>query len=192
MSPERRIQFAELVSTVLGPVPMGVVLGLAVGVHSGRGPIAGAGWGLLSVACAAVLPAVATAPLRHREARTPKVRLTYMAPAVGGALIGLAILLLLPAPRDVRVLALGFAAGLICSLAVNMIYPSSNHVAASAGGVLLAAGLLSGWAIALCTAVLLLAWSRVVMRAHTWPQTLVGAAIGATSASITILIAELR
>lgn len=188
MSAERRRKIAEMTSTVLGPLPMGVVLGLGVGVHSGRGIIAGASWGVLSVVCAAVLPALLTAPLRNRETRTARIRLAYMTPAVGGALTGLAVLTWLHAPRDVIVLAIGFAAGLIGSAVVNAVYRASNHAAALTGGVLLAAALLSPLAIFASPLIALLGWSRLATRAHTSREVAVGALVGAVAVLLTLAL----
>lgn len=187
MTPDQRLKFAELVSTVLGPVPMGVLLGLAVGIHSGRGLIAGAGWGLLSVACAAVLPAATTRPLRKRQPRTRNIRLAYMGSAVVGAGVGACLLWLLPAPPDVQTLAVGFAAGLVLSSVVNVFSASSNHVAALAGGLTLGATLLSPWVLLAGGAVGLLGWSRVATSTHTAAQAVTGAAIGLISSALVVL-----
>lgn len=69
---------------------------------------------------------------------------------------------------------------------MNLFYASSNHVAALAGGSVLAAILLTPWAAILALSVIALAWSRVELKAHTAPQALAGAALGAVSTFIVV------
>ena len=185
-SPESRV--AKLVSAALGPIPMGVLLAVAVGLRSGRGVVAGAGWGLLSVTCAALLPAVVSAPLRRRRPRTRATRLAYMGFAVAGALLGLLIVVVLPAPRDVRVVAFGFAAGLLCSIAVNVASVSSNHVSALTGGIILGAYLISPWLLLGGVLVAAVAWSRVKVAAHSCGEAALGAFIGLASALCVVAV----
>lgn len=85
------------------------------------------------------------------------------------------------------------AAGLVTIMGVGAVtvgarYKVSVHTAVGAGWVVLAAMLVSPWALAALPLVAPVGWSRVVLRDHTVGQTLWGAVMGAALSAVTIAV----
>jgi membrane-associated phospholipid phosphatase len=87
------------------------------------------------------------------------------------------------APQELIALVLAMLAGLVIVMIVTRWWKLSIH-AAVAGGLLTILVILFGPSALLGLPVLAaVAWSRTVLDAHTWPQVVVGAALGALAAA---------
>lgn len=182
----------SIVSYVFGPVPMGVCLSVGIGIISDDHRAVGAGWGLLAVAFAAVLPAGATRTLRRRNRAGPggrRARITYLSITSASAATGLLILHFLGAPREVAAVAAALALGLVVALIANLFVNASNHVAAVSGGATIACALYGPQLAWLYLIAVLVAVARVRAAAHTWPEVLTGAALGALAGAMAPLLA---
>jgi membrane-associated phospholipid phosphatase len=70
-------------------------------------------------------------------------------------------------------------AGVAVALAISMFWKISIHVACVAGSVAVLAYILGPQWLVLGVAVLAVGWARVLVRDHTKPQVVAGAAVGA-------------
>ena len=109
----------------------------------------------------------------HRQRRGP------LLVAVGSVLLGLALLVVLDARRELLAAVVAGGVGLLVAMAVNHWWKMSIHAAVSAGSVVILV-LVFGWPPVLATPLVgLVGWSRVKLTDHTVKQVLVGAVVGA-------------
>jgi membrane-associated phospholipid phosphatase len=103
---------------------------------------------------------------------------------VASVLVGLAILAVRGAPRELVALVAALAVGLASSLAVTLVWKISIHVAVVTGAVVIL-GLVFGPAyLALLPAVALVGWARAAVGDHTPTQVAAGALLGGTVAAV--------
>jgi membrane-associated phospholipid phosphatase len=180
----RRIAYA--VGEVLAPTPVTLALTATVALGATPDLVSGLAWTLLAGLFAGVLPyAVVLVGVRRgrlggRHIPDRAERLVPTALAGVSVAVGIAVLARLGAPREVVALLASQVVGAVVGLAVTALWKVSVHTAGIAGAVAVLA-VLYGWPAALAgtPVVALVAWSRVVLEAHTWAQVLTGAALGA-------------
>lgn len=178
---------ARVISEVLGPVPLGVLLCVGVGASTDR--LAGAGWGLLAILLAAVLPYIATWRMRHpADGRRPsrKVRVGYLLIALLGAAAGVALTAVLGAPSRIVAVTATILAGLTAAAITNARQPASNHTAAAAGGATILAVLYGPVFLAGYVVAAIVGWSRVRLGNHTLTEVLLGAVVGAAVSALVL------
>jgi len=149
---------------------------------------AGVGWGLLAALFVAVLPTLFISyGVRHGRwsdrnvgARGP--RLVVLGFITASVAAGLALLILLHAPR----LLIGYLAFMLGSVAVlaaiTFVWKISIHCAVASGSVAILALAYGPVVLVGYLLVGLLAWSRVALRDHTVAQVVVGTVLGACAA----------
>lgn len=160
--------------------------------------------GALALVFTGLLPlALLASMVRRGEARTLEVRerarrtKPYLLGALGNALLGAALLALLPAARHtVGALALWQSATVLLLLAVNARWKISAHLVAVAGAFAALAWLRaamdvpvpSGLVAGLALAVPLVAWARLRLGAHTRAQVLAGTLVGLALPPLQLLV----
>jgi len=181
--------FARVVTEVFAPANLVIGLLVLVAWHSASTTAGRIAWGLGAALFAGVLPLAylirgtrrgrwSDHHVGEREKR-PTVILVILA----SVLVGVGLLVLAGAPRELLALMAAMAAGLVVTLAVTLGWKVSVH-AAVAGGTVVILALVFGPALNLLWPVVaLIAWSRVQLRDHTTWQVLAGAALGAAVAS---------
>ena len=108
-----------------------------------------------------------------REQRTVPIMV-----ALGSVAIAAGLLVLVHAPRPLIALVLAQVVGLMVVLTITRFWKISIHCA-TAGGLLGVFMVLFGpWAVLGLVALAFIAWARVTLDAHTWPQVTAGTAIG--------------
>jgi len=180
---QRRRQLAVVVTELSSPAVC-VVIGLVVVAwHSASGE-AGAAWaGLAILLCAGVPMAYVAKGVKagkwsdhhvsHREQRTIPLLV-----GLGSVAVASGLLILVGAPRPLIALVLSQLAGLFVVLVITRFWKVSIHCATAGGllGVLVA--IFGLWALLGIVPLAAIAWSRVVLDAHTWLQVAVGAGLG--------------
>ncbi len=170
---------ARLLSTAVGPAAAASVLLLESGV------VYGAPWaGLLALLFAAALPAGGLIALsrmgviQDRHVSVQRERFGVFGGIVLSLATCIALLALLRAPVEVIAILLAAIAGLGLAALLNIFLKLSIHLAVATFVVGMQVAFFGepGW----ITAVILpaLAWSRVRLKAHTWPQVIVGSLAG--------------
>jgi hypothetical protein len=127
---------ATSVSEVFGPMPVGTAL--SVGVGAKVDGWAGAGWGLLAISFAALVPYVITWRMRYPSSGTKPsrhTRIRYLLITIGCASVGLLLVAKLGAPHYVIAMAVMIIVGLLVGTVINARWGMSNHVAASSAAV---------------------------------------------------------
>lgn len=185
-----RYRLARLVTEVLAPAPVAGGLLLLVGWHSASNTAAGLWWGLLAALFAVLLPFLyLVRGVRRRQFTDHHVRLRQQRPlplAVGiiSLLIGLGLMLVLGAPRELVALVVAMFVGLGTSILVTLFWKISIHVAVVAGAVVILVLVFGPALLALTPLVGLVGWARVEAGDHTPVQAFAGAALGALAAAL--------
>ncbi len=185
-----RQRIAKALTDLLSPIIIVPVLLLAVALRYSPSVLAGVAWAALAALFASAIPLIyILILLRIGRVSDYHVRDREQRRAVGAVVIpslilGTVILVLLGAPRQLVALASALAAGILMSGLVTLYWKISVHVAAVAGSLMILV-LAFGWRmLVLVPTVLLVAWSRIVLRDHTSAQVLAGAILGALTAAV--------
>lgn len=161
-----------------------VVTGLVVVAWNSASGGADAAWAALAILlCAGVPMAYIAKGVKagkwgdHHVGRREQ-RVIPLLVAFGSVAVASGLLILVGAPRQLVALVLSQLAGLLVVLVITRFWKVSIHCA-TAGGLLGVLFVLFGpWALLGIAPLTLIAWSRVVLDAHTWRQAAVGAALG--------------
>jgi membrane-associated phospholipid phosphatase len=193
-SPSLPVRVARVVTEVLSPAVIVVALPLAVawqGTGYQRWPTIG--WGLLVALFYSVVPmAIMVWGARRGRwdghwVRERERRLVPFLLCLVSTVAGLVIMLVGGAPQAVIALAWSMIATLIACLAITRWWKVSVHATVAGGAVATIALLYGPWYLLLVPAVLLVCWSRVVVRDHTVAQVVIGAVLGPVVGGVVFL-----
>jgi hypothetical protein len=181
---------ARGITELLAPAVLVSVLLVLLGWHSTGFAPDGLAFGAVAALFESVLPfayivrGVRRGELSDRHVGERSQRLRPLLVAFGSVVIGAVLLVVLDAPRQLLAAVAAGGVGLLVAAAINHWWKMSIHAAVAAGACVIL-GLVFG-APLLATAVLvgLVGWSRVRLGDHTWPQVLVGFAVGALVAGV--------
>jgi membrane-associated phospholipid phosphatase len=96
--------------------------------------------------------------------------------------VGLGLMALLDAPRELFALVGAMVAGVAVALLISSFWKISIHTSVTAGTVTILILVFGPWTLVLAPLALAVAWARVRLRAHTVGQVLVGGVLGASVA----------
>ena len=176
-------RFAGAVTELSSPAVC-VVIGLVVVAWHSANDGADAAWAALAILLCAGVPMAYVAKgvksgkwsdhhIGRREQRTIPLLV-----ALGSVAVASGMLVLVGAPRPLVALVLSQLAGLLVVLLITRFWKVSIHCA-TAGGLLGVLFVLFGpWALLGMVPLAIIAWSRVVLDAHSWMQVALGAGIG--------------
>lgn len=176
---------ARLLTEVLAPAVVISLLLLVVGWHAYDSSLAGLGWGMAAALFGSIIPfavilrGVRSGTLSDRHVGRREQRRTPLIIGLASVSVGIAALVVLGAARELLAALGAVLIGGFVSMAVNTRWKMSIHtdVASSAVAIL---AMIYGWVALVATPlVVLVAWSRVRLRDHTIPQTIVGGVLGA-------------
>ena len=182
-------RLARTITEVLAPPHLVIGLLLVVGAAGGTSPAVGALWGLVAAVFVGVLPysgvllAVRRGDLSSRHIPERVHRLAPIVLTAISVAVGVTLLVLLGAPRDLVALVLAMLAGLAATGLVTTVWKISMHTAVAAGTSVILALSFGPWlllTVALPTGV---GWSRVYLRDHTLAQVIAGGVLGAAIAA---------
>jgi hypothetical protein len=145
-------------------------------------------WGLVSVLFASLIPfAYIIRGVRRRRFTDHHVSVREQRPIVllfgiASVLAGIAVLIILGAPRDLVALVGSMAVGLSSSMLVTLFWKISVHAAVTTGAVVVLVLVFGPLFLMLLVVVALVAWARVAIGDHTPAQALAGVVLGAAVA----------
>jgi hypothetical protein len=180
-----RDRIARIASEVLAPAVLVAALLLAVGWQAGDEPGVSRWWGLPGALFAAGLPlayvlrGVRKGRLSSHHIPEREHRRVPLLVGIVSVAIGLAVLVLLGAPRDVLALLAAGGAGLVVFTAVTHWWKMSIHAGVAAGSAATLVAVYGPVALVGAPLVVLACWARVRLSAHTRAQVIAGAAVGA-------------
>ncbi|MFE2865025.1 hypothetical protein [Embleya sp. NPDC059259] len=175
-------RFARTVTDVLAP--QYIVVGLLLLVGAVTDGWSGVGWAMWAILFTAVLPlALVKVGIRrgrwadrHLSRRAQRMRV--MPVVVALVAVGLTSMVVLGAPHDMVLLVVVMVVTLSVLTVVTSVWKISVHTTVMAGAITQTVYALSAWWTLAAVLVPLVAWSRVVLRAHTRAQALAGAMVG--------------
>ncbi|MFF3861259.1 hypothetical protein [Streptomyces sp. NPDC002209] len=187
-----RQKAARIVSDGLAPANMVVALLLLVGWHGASWT--GLGWGLLAALFCGVVPVgiiafgVRRGALTDQHIRVRGQRIVPMALSLVSVVAGVTLLRVLGAPGEVFALVVAMLVGLVSSLLVTVGWQISIHMSVAGGTVMILLLVFGPQVLPAALIAAAVAWSRLVLRAHTPAQLLAGTALGGTSALTFLLL----
>jgi membrane-associated phospholipid phosphatase len=190
-----RQRAARIVTEILAPGVLVSVLLLAVGLHAADGP-SGLLWGLLAALFASFTPmayivrGVRRGRWTDHHVTTREHRRTPLLVGLASVLIGLGLLVVLDAPRELVALVAAMVAGLGVTVLITHWWKISIHTAVAAGTVVVLTLVFGTWLMVLWAIVAIIAWSRVELRDHTVGQVLGGMPFGALIAGVVFTLAR--
>jgi hypothetical protein len=167
-----------------------VVALLLVAWHSAPSPAEAAQWGVLAALFASILPFLyILRGVRRRQLTDHHVRLRAQRPVpvligVASVVVGLVLLILFGAPRELVALLGAMVAGLAVSTLVTLFWKVSIHAAVTAGTLVITVLVFGPALLVLAPVVLLVAWARVATGDHTLAQAAVGVVLGGAIAAV--------
>jgi hypothetical protein len=181
---------ARGLTEIFAPAVLAAVLPIVIGLHAGRTVPVGLAWGLLASVFSAVIPygmiwyGVRRGRLSDRHIGVREQRTKPLALGLLSVLVGLALLGLLGAPRELVALVVALFVGGLVATVINHFWKLSVHASVAAGSMVV---LVLAFGPALLATVVIVAavgWSRVRLRDHTTAQVVAGTAIGALVSSL--------
>jgi membrane-associated phospholipid phosphatase len=172
--------------------PQNVIIGVLVLVGAVRHGWTGVGWALFAALFAGVIPqsfikfAMRRGNVGDRYVGDRAKRAKVLPVILASVVVGLALMVVLGAPREMLAMILAMFATLIPIIVITaaLKWKVSIHTAVSGGGVAMLAVALGAWWLLGYLVVGVIAWSRVALKDHTPGQTAVGALVGAASAGL--------
>ncbi|TDU76156.1 phosphatase PAP2 family protein [Streptomyces sp. KS 21] len=188
-----RQKAARVVSDGLAPANMVVALLLLIGWHS-TASWTGLGWGLLAALFCGVVPigiiasGVRRGALTDQHIRVRRQRVVPMALSLVSVVAGVTLLRFLGAPGEVFTLVVAMLVGLVSSLLVTIGWQISIHMSVAGGAAMILLLVFGPRVLPAALIAAAVAWSRLVLRAHTPAQLLAGTALGGASALTFLLL----
>jgi membrane-associated phospholipid phosphatase len=180
---------ARLITDTLSPANLVIAILLIIGWHS-TSSVTGLGWGVLAalfcggIPFAVIMLGVKRGNWTDKHIRVREQRAIPLLATMASVLIGISLLVVLQAPREVFALVVAMLVGLIVTMIVTVWWKVSVHTAV-AGGVVVILLLTYGMRMApLILGIAAIGWSRVALRDHTPTQTVVGALLGGLAAAV--------
>ncbi|MFF6786861.1 phosphatase PAP2 family protein [Streptomyces sp. NPDC012510] len=180
---------ARLITDTLAPANLVIAILLIIGWHS-TSSVTGLGWGMLAalfcggIPFAVIMLGVKRGHWTDKHVRVREQRAVPLLATMASVLIGISLLVVLQAPREVFALVVAMLVGLITTMMVTVWWKVSVHTAV-AGGVVVILLLAYGASMApLVLGIAAIGWSRVALRDHTPAQTVVGALLGGLVAAV--------
>ena len=181
-------RLARAVTEVFAPVPTVAALLVVMAWHTAATTADAVRWGLVAVLFASAIPfAYIISGVRRRRFSDHHVSVREQRPIVllvgiVSVLVGVVLLVLLGAPRELVALVGAMAVGLMSSMAVTLFWKISVHAAVTAGAVVVLVVVFGPPLLLLGLVVALVAWARVAIGDHTPAQAVAGIILGATVA----------
>jgi len=181
---------ARFVTEVLAPAPTVAVLVLLIAWHSTPTVAEAVRWGALAALFVSVMPflyivrGVRRGGLTDHHVGARQQRPVPLLVGVASMLVGLILLALWGAPRDLIALVAVVTVGLASSLLVTLIWKLSIHAAMVSGAVTILVFVFGPPLLVSAPLVPLVCWARVAVHDHTPAQTLAGTVLGATVAAV--------
>lgn len=184
---------ARVITEVLAPSVLMVILFLVIGLASAGFP-RGLLWGLAGAFFASIGPTAIIIIGVHRgrwSDRHLTVREHRRVPLIAAfalVVLGVVLLAVLHAPREILATEVAMLAGLVVSTPITQVWKISFHTGvAAAVGLILALAL--GPILILSYPLLAgIGWARVHLRDHTVPQVVAAVPVGALSAGLTFIL----
>lgn len=185
-------RLARIVTEALTPAVLVAGISVAVAWHGGS-----IGWGIVTAVFASGIPVgyivrgIRAGRFTDHHVRVREHRPTVIIAAGVSVLAGLALMLLLDAPRDLVALTVAMLTGLVLTFAATTWWGKvSFHTAVAAGTATTLVLVFGPWLHLAWPIVGAVAWSRVTLKEHTIAQAVVGTVLGTLAAAVVFPLAR--
>ncbi len=174
---------ARVVTEALSPAVLVAGISIAVAWHNRS-----LAWGVVTAVFASAIPlsyilrGVRRGHYDDHHVRTRERRPAVLLFAAVSVVIGLVLMTVLHAPRELVALVVAMLAGLALTFTVTRWWKVSFHAAVSAGTATTLVLVFGIWLLLAWPIVAVVAWSRVRLGDHSIAQVVVGAVLGAVAA----------
>lgn len=175
---------ARVLTEVFAPAVLAAAMPVVIALHASDSVAAGAGWGLLVVVFTAAIPygviwlGVRRGQLTDHHIGERGQRRKPLMLGVASVLVGLTVLTVAGAPRELVVMTLVMLLLLLAVGVINLAWKLSAHAAVAAGSAAVLVIVFGPVLLIAVPVVAAVGWSRVELRDHTTAQVLAGAAGG--------------
>jgi membrane-associated phospholipid phosphatase len=176
---------ARGLTEVFAPAVLAAVLPIVIGVHASRSLPTGLAWGLLASVFSAIIPytmiwyGVRRGQLSDRHIGVREQRTKPLALGLVSVLVGLVLLGLFGAPRELIALVVALFVGGLVATVINHFWKLSVHASVAAASMVVLVLAFGLFLLATIIVVAAVGWSRVRLRDHTTGQVIAGMVIGA-------------
>jgi hypothetical protein len=184
---------ATRISTVSSPTLLLAVLYPVVGALA-AGP-AGIAWSVVGMVFTVAIPAfivdrgVRSGRYTDHHLREREQRAVPLGLAAASVAVGVVVLAVLGAPAAIVALQVAVLATMAVATGITLVWKVSFHVAVVAAAATALTLLGGGWWALSWLAVPVVAWARLVLRAHDLAQVLAGLVVGAGVSGLVLVIA---
>lgn len=181
----RRRWVAIVLTEALAPLVVSVAVMLAISLLSTPYLVSALGWWLLASLFVGVVPytflliGVRRGRWTGRHVPLREQRAVPLLFAGGSVVVGLGVLVLLGAPRQLVAVVVAGLAGLTVSLLITLRWKMSIHTGVASGAATVLTVVGSALAVPAWLSVAAVAWARVDLQDHSVGQVVAGAAIAA-------------
>jgi membrane-associated phospholipid phosphatase len=175
---------ARILTEVFAPAVLAAAMPLIIALHVSRSVAVGLGWGLLAALFSSVIPygviwlGVRRGQLTDHHIGVREQRRKPLVLGLASVLIGLAVLTVAGAPRQLVAMVVVMFVVLLVVTAINQRWKLSAHAAVAAGSVTVLVLAFGPALLVTALVVLAVGWSRVQLRDHTPAQVAAGALAG--------------
>jgi membrane-associated phospholipid phosphatase len=185
-----RQRLARLLTELLAPGYISGALLIVVILHSAPSAAVALRWLVPSLLFGCLLPlAYLVYQVRRRRLSDIHIRVREQRPipflvGLASVLIGLTLLIVLGASRELLAVIAAMTTGLVIAMLTSLAWKLSVHTGAIAGTVVVLALIFGPAALVLAVLAVAVAWARVEVGDHTPAQVIAGGAIGTIVAGI--------
>ena len=178
-------RLARAVTEVFAPPMLATVLPIVIAAHAGPTVPAGLAWGLLASLFSAIIPyamiwyGVRRGRLSDRHIGVREQRTKPLALGLASVLVGLVLLMLFGAPRELIALVVALFVGGLVATVINHYWKLSVHASVAAGSMVVLVLVFGPALLATAVVVAAVGWSRVRLHDHTAWQVVTGTVVGA-------------
>lgn len=179
-----RIAVARALTEVFSPVVLVIGLLLGVGVESSRNLVTGLAWGGVAALFVGVVPytflllGIRRGRWTGRHVPVREQRIVPLTFAAVSVIVGIGVLVIGGAPRQVVALVIAGLVGLGVAIAITRHWKMSIHTAVAAGTTTILVLVFGSWLNFAWLAVAGIGWSRLELRDHSVAQVVAGAVLG--------------
>ncbi|MGW9196600.1 phosphatase PAP2 family protein [Micromonospora chersina] len=185
-----RLRIARVVTEASTPSLLTALVLPAIGAHGSPDTATGIWFGLLAGLFVALIPfafvwsRVRSGRLTDHHVGRRDQRIVPLLVGLCSVLVGLGLLAVLGAPRELTALVVAGSVGLTVTAIVSLRWKMSVHTGVAAGCVAVLALVFGPVVLALCPLLVLVGWSRIQLGDHTPNQVVAGAIVGSSVAAV--------
>lgn len=192
--PSLHVRIARHISNILSPMAVSLPFIFLVAFYHASSPFSAVGYACMTLFFLSVGPmlyilyGVRTGKFTDVDVSVRSQRAGPFLFGLTSALIGLLVLALIGGPRNLQTVLLATILTGILYMAITLKWKISIHASSLAGALTMLTALYGTVVLPAFSLVVLVSWSRVVLRRHTLSQVIAGSLVSVTLASVVLAL----